>query len=89
MQPNFNLASTELAVTWMIPNTNDFLDGRRVRGAAELAWFWGPLSFRTEALYRSDEVTRPSAGVDERLLTRAWYAQAAFSAERSPTFRVQ
>jgi len=76
MQPNFSVASTELAVTWLIPNTNNFLDGRRIRGAAELSWSYGPASFRMEGLYRSDEVTRPSAGVDERLITKAWYAQA-------------
>jgi phosphate-selective porin OprO and OprP len=76
MQTNFSLASTELAVTWMIPNTGSFLEGRRIRGAAEVSWSWGPVSFRTEGLYRSDEVTRPSAGVDERLLVKAWYAQA-------------
>jgi phosphate-selective porin len=78
MQANFVLASTELAVAWLIPNTNDFLDGRRSRAAAELAWAYGPASFRTEALYRSDEVTRPGAAVDERLLIKAGYAQAGF-----------
>jgi phosphate-selective porin len=76
MQSNFSFASTELAVTWMIPNTGSFLDGRRTRTAAELSWFYGPASFRMEGLYRSDEVTRPAAGVDERLLIKAWYAQA-------------
>ena len=76
MQTNFNLASTELAVTWLTPNTNSFLDGRRIRGAAEIAWAYGPVSLRAEALYRSDEVTRPTAAVDERLLIQAWYAQA-------------
>jgi len=76
MQGNFNLASTELAVTWLTPNTNDFLDGRRSRVAAELAWAYGPASFRAEALCRSDEVTRPTANVDERLRIKAWYAQA-------------
>src|SRR4029077_333014 len=60
MQTNFVVASTELAVSWMIPNTNDFLDGRRSRCAAELSWSYGPASFRMEALYRSDEVTRPT-----------------------------
>ncbi len=76
MQANFSLASTELAVTWLIPNTGNFLDGRRVRAALELSWAYGPASFRSEALYRSDEVTRPAAGVDEHLLIKAWYAQA-------------
>ncbi|MBI3856307.1 MAG: hypothetical protein HY293_11515 [Planctomycetes bacterium] len=76
MQGTFNAATTELAVTWMVPNTGDFLDGRRIRGAAEFSWSYGPASFRMEALYRSDEVTRPAAGVDERLITKAWYAQA-------------
>jgi phosphate-selective porin len=78
MQGNFNFASTELAVTWMIPNTGSFLDGRRIRVGAEVAWFDGPASFRMEGLYRSDEVTRPVAGVDERLLIKAWYAQAGY-----------
>jgi phosphate-selective porin OprO/OprP len=78
MQANFVLASTELAVAWLIPNTNDFLDGRRSRAAAEFAWSYGPASFRAEALYRSDEVTRPGAAVDERLLIKAGYAQAGF-----------
>ena len=78
MQSNFTIASTELAVTWLIPNTGDFLDGRRVRAAAELSWSWGPASLRMEGLYRSDGVTRPAAGVDERLITRAWYAQVGF-----------
>jgi phosphate-selective porin len=31
-----------------------------------------------EGLYRSDETTRPVAGVDERLLIKAWYAQAGY-----------
>jgi len=78
MQTNFNFASTELAVTWMIPNTGSFLDGRRIRAGAELQWFGGPASFRVEGLYRSDETTRPVAGVDERLLIKAWYAQAGY-----------
>ncbi|HVE42424.1 MAG TPA: porin [Planctomycetota bacterium] len=78
MQANFNLASTELAVSWLTSNTNDFLDGRRSRAAAEIAWAYGPASFRAEALYRSDEVTRPTANVDERLLIKAWYAQAGY-----------
>lgn len=78
MQANFVMATTELAVAWLIPNTNDFLDGRRSRVAAELSWARGPGSIRAEALYRSDEVTRPAAGVDERLLTRTGYVQAGF-----------
>jgi len=78
MQANFTVASTELVVAWMIPNTNDFLDGRRIRGGAELSWSCGPASFRMEGLYRSDEVTRPATGIDERLITKAWYAQAGF-----------
>jgi phosphate-selective porin len=78
MQANFAPTSTELAVTWLTPNTNNFLDGRRVRGALELSWSYGPASFRAEALYRSDEVKRPAAGVDERLLTKTWYAQAGY-----------
>jgi phosphate-selective porin len=76
MQTNFSVASNELAVTWLIPSEEDFFDGRRVRGAADLSWSHGPFSFRMEGLYRSDRVTRPAAGVDERLLTRAWYVQA-------------
>jgi len=78
MQANWVLASTELAVAWMIPNTGDFLDGRRSRAAAELSWSYGPASFRMEGLYRSDEVTRPTAGVDERMITMSWYAQAGY-----------
>ncbi len=78
MQTTFNFASTELAVTWMIPNTGSFLDGRRFRTAAELSWFYGPASLRTEFLYRSDEATRPATGIDERLLIKAWYAQAGY-----------
>jgi phosphate-selective porin len=76
LQANFSVASTELAVTWLVPNTNDFLDGHRVRAAAELAWSYGAVSFRMEGLYRGDRVTRPSAAIDERLVTKAWYAQA-------------
>lgn len=78
MQANFVPTSTELAVSWLIPNTNNFLDGRRIRGALDLSWSYGPASFRAEGLYRSDEVTRPAAGVDERLLIKAWYAQAGY-----------
>jgi phosphate-selective porin len=78
MQSSFSIASTELAVTWLIPNTGDFLDGRRVRAAAELSWSWGPASFRMEGLYRSDGVIRPAAGVDEQLITKAWYVQAGY-----------
>jgi phosphate-selective porin len=76
MQGNFNLASTELGVTWLIPTLGSFLNGRRIRTDAELSWFYGSASFRMEGLYRSDEVTR--AGVDERLLIKAWYAQAGY-----------
>jgi len=77
MQANFAPTSTELAVTWLTPNTGNFLDGRRTRGALELSWSYGPASFRAEGLYRSDEVKRPP-GVDERLVTKAWYAQAGY-----------
>lgn len=76
MQANFAPTSTELAVTWLTPNTANFLDGRRMRAALDLSWSYGPVSFRAEGLYRTDKVTRPTAGVDERLLIKAWYAQA-------------
>jgi len=76
MQANFAPTSTELAVTWLTPNTGNFLDGRRMRAALDFSWAYGPVSLRAEGLYRTDKVTRPAAGVDERLLTKAWYVQA-------------
>src|SRR6185295_256471 len=78
MQTNFNIASTELTVTWLVPNTGDFLEGRRSRVTGDLSWAYGPVSFRMEGVYRSDEVTRPAAGVNERLISKAWYAQAGW-----------
>ncbi len=77
MDPNFDVATTELSVTYL-DSTAGFLDGRRTRMGAELSWAVGPASLRGELLFREDEIRDAASTVEEDLPTRAWYAQATW-----------
>lgn len=74
MDPQFDLISTELSVTFL-DSTTGFLNGRQWRAGAELAYVIGPASLRGEVLLRRDRINDAADTVEESMTTRAWYGQ--------------
>ncbi len=75
MAAEFELVTTELAVTFLDP-AGGVLDGRRTRLGADLSWAAGPVSLSGEILLREDEIA--GSGIEEQLPIRAWYGSATW-----------